>query len=73
MTESVASKLLGDERLVGVVPPVRLNGQPPSPMNRDLQTRFFAIFLALLSVAAVVFACINFQKDREYSAPYDGV
>ncbi len=42
-------------------------------MNRDLQTRFFAIFLALLSVAAVVFAWINFQKDREYSSPYDGV
>ena len=42
-------------------------------MNRDLQTRFFAVFLALLSVAAIVLACINFQKDREYSAPYDGV
>ncbi len=42
-------------------------------MNRDLQTRFFAIFLALLSVAAIVLACINFQKDREYSSPYDGV
>jgi PAS domain S-box-containing protein len=42
-------------------------------MNRDLQTRFFAVFLALLSVAAIVLACINFQKDREYSSPYDGV
>ena len=42
-------------------------------MNRDLQPRFFAVFLALLSVAAIVLACINFQKDREYSAPYDGV
>jgi PAS domain S-box-containing protein len=42
-------------------------------MNRDLQTRFLAVFLGLLSVAAIVFACINFQKDREYSAPYDGI
>ena len=42
-------------------------------MARDLQTRFFAVFLALLSVAAVVFAWINFQKEREFSAPYDGV
>jgi PAS domain S-box-containing protein len=42
-------------------------------MNRELQTRFFAVFLALLSVAAIVFAWINFQKDREYSSPYDGV
>jgi len=42
-------------------------------MARDLQTRFFAVILALLSVAAVVFAWINFQKDREFVAPYDGV
>ena len=42
-------------------------------MAKDLQTRFFAIFLALLSVAAVVFAWINFQKEREFVAPYDGI
>ena len=42
-------------------------------MARDLQTRFFAVFLALLSVAAVVFAWINFQKEREFVAPYDGI
>ncbi len=42
-------------------------------MARDLQTRFFAVFLALLSVAAIVFAWINFQKDREFFTPYDGV
>jgi len=42
-------------------------------MDRTLQTRFFAVFLALISVAAIVFAWINFQKDQEYSAPYDGV
>ncbi len=42
-------------------------------MPRDLQTRFFAVFLALISVAAVVFAWINFQKGSEFSAPTDGV
>jgi PAS domain S-box-containing protein len=42
-------------------------------MSSDLKTRFFAIFLALLSVAAIVFAWINFQKEREFIAPYDGV
>ena len=42
-------------------------------MARDLQTRFFAVILALLSVAAVVFAWINFQKEIEFSAPSDGV
>jgi PAS domain S-box-containing protein len=42
-------------------------------MQSTLQTRFFAVFLGLVSVAAVAFAWINLQKDREYSAPYDGV
>ncbi|HZP24070.1 MAG TPA: ATP-binding protein [Terriglobales bacterium] len=42
-------------------------------MDRTLQTRFFAVFLALVSVSAIVFAWINFQKDREYSSPYDGI
>ncbi|MGA2687551.1 MAG: ATP-binding protein [Candidatus Korobacteraceae bacterium] len=69
----MASKLLIEERPVEAVPPVRLNHEPTASMNRDLQTRFFAVFLALLSVAAIVLACINFQKDREYSSPYDGV
>ncbi len=69
----MASKLLIDGRPVEAIPPVRLTHEPMASMNRDLHTRFFAIFLALLSVAAIVLACINFQKDREYSSPYDGV
>src|SRR5208283_3635518 len=52
---------------------VRRAHQPPAAMARDLQTRFFAVFLALLSVAAVAFAWINFQKDQEFVAPYDGI
>src|SRR5208337_1526673 len=53
--------------------PVRQLHRPPAPMARDLQTRFFAVFLALLSVAAIVFAWINFQKEQEFVAPYDGI
>ncbi len=42
-------------------------------MPKDLQTRFLAVILALISVAAVVFACINFQKSGEFPTPTDGV
>ncbi len=42
-------------------------------MARDLQARFFAVILALASVAAIVFAWINFQKEHEFFTPYDGV
>jgi two-component system NtrC family sensor kinase len=42
-------------------------------MERGLQSRFVAVCLVLLSAAAIAFAWINFNKDREYIAPYDGV
>ena len=42
-------------------------------MPKDLQTRFFAVFLGLVSVAAVVFAWINFQKSNGFPTPTDGV
>jgi PAS domain S-box-containing protein len=42
-------------------------------MPKDLQTRFFAVFLGLISVAAVVFAWINFQKSNGFPTPTDGV
>ncbi len=69
----VASKLLKQERLVGVIPPVRLASQPAPVMDRVLQSRFFAVVLVLMSAAAITFAWINFDKDREYIAPYDGI
>src|SRR5271165_4039041 len=73
MAVGVASKLQPEEGHVSAGVPVRQLHRPPAPMAKDLQTRFFAIFLALLSVAAVVFAWINFQKEREFVAPYDGI
>jgi PAS domain S-box-containing protein len=47
--------------------------QPRSSMPKDLQNRFVAVLLALVSVAAVVFAWINFQKSSEFPTPTDGV
>ena len=45
----------------------------PRPMNRDFQNRFTAGLLILLTAAAVVLAWINFQKEREFQIPSDGV
>jgi PAS domain S-box-containing protein len=42
-------------------------------MNRDLQIRTTAIVLVVLTVAAVALAWINFQKERGFQVPYDGV
>ena len=73
MAAVVASKLHTNNGFVNSVVREPRGAQPPSPMARDLQSRFFAVLLALVSVAAIVFAWINFQKDREYFTPYDGV
>ena len=42
-------------------------------MNRESQARFVAVLLFVLTVAAVVFAGFNFQKERESAVPDDGV
>jgi two-component system NtrC family sensor kinase len=42
-------------------------------MNRDFQARFTAVLLALLTTAAVVYAAYNFEIERAYQAPTDGV
>jgi PAS domain S-box-containing protein len=55
-----------------IAPPGRESASP-GLMAKDLQSRFLFVVIALLSVAAVVFALINFQKDRESFTPYDGV
>jgi two-component system, NtrC family, sensor kinase len=43
------------------------------PMDRDFQIRFTAGFLALFTVAAITLAWINYQKESQFVAPYDGV
>jgi PAS domain S-box-containing protein len=42
-------------------------------MAKDLQSRLWFVVIGLLSVAAMIFAWINFQKDRESFTPTDGV
>ena len=69
----MASKLHSNNGFAPSIAPLLRDTQPPSPMARDLQSRFLFVVIALLSVAVVVFAWINFQKDREFSTPYDGV
>ncbi len=73
MNAAVASKLHTDQWPKRASTRRGSNSPSPGPMPRDLQNRFFAVFLALLSVAAVVFAWINFQKSSEFATPSDGV
>jgi two-component system, NtrC family, sensor kinase len=49
------------------------SGPGPKPMNRESQARFVAVLLFLLTLAAVVFAGLNFQAERRVTAPDDGV
>src|SRR5258708_34063122 len=72
----MAAKLLIEEQ-TGVdltpIPPPKGSGLLPKPMNRESQLRFVAVLLFLMTVAAVVFAGFNFQKEREFAVPDDGV
>ena len=69
----MASKLHDTFRLEVPVESATCGIQPPDTMAKDLQSRFVFVVIALLSVTAVVFAWINFQKDRTASSPTDGV
>ena len=76
MEFDVAAKLLiDDEWRVSSTPPQPPagSGPAPKPMNRESQARFVAVLLFLLTVAAVVFAGFNFQKERESAVPDDDV
>ncbi|HET9407770.1 MAG TPA: ATP-binding protein [Candidatus Sulfotelmatobacter sp.] len=72
----MAAKLLIEEqrgiRRSSVHPPAG-SGRPPKPMNSDSQARFVAIVLFLITVAAVVFAGFNFQTERKFAVPDDGI
>src|SRR6202790_3069284 len=73
---NVAAKLLIEvQRGISPTPPKPPKGPGPLPkiMNRESQARFVAVLLFLMTVAAVVFAGFNFQKERESAVPDDGV
>ncbi len=42
-------------------------------MTKDFQIRFSAVTLAVLTVAAAIFAFLNFQKEQQFETPFDGV
>jgi len=42
------------------------------PMNREFEARFTAILLALLTVAAIIFAGFNYRIEHQFSIPDDG-
>ncbi len=42
-------------------------------MTKESQLRTAAVVLALCTVAVVIFGAINFQKERDYAVPIDGV
>src|ERR1700739_804483 len=69
----MAAKLLWSSRgSKGSFPP-DVGVSPHGSMNKEFQIRFTAGFLFLLTLAACVFAWINFQKEHEFQIPYDGV
>jgi two-component system, NtrC family, sensor kinase len=42
-------------------------------LRRDLQVRTTAILLGLFTVAAIIFAWLNFQQERKLAIPNDGI
>src|SRR6266851_1581095 len=68
----------GTEILAANVHPLYRSGvaaqQPSSEfaMNREYQIRFTAGFLVLFTTAAITLAWINFRKESQFIAPYDG-
>ncbi len=70
MATNVAKNVLNSPR--GAATPRRAT-PPFQSMNREFQVRFTAVLLSLLTAAAVVLAWVNFQKERDFQVPYDGV
>src|SRR5437899_1882509 len=73
MVPQVASKLLNPHRGRPTHSiPQKLASNLQS-MNKEFQARFAALLLGLFTVAVAVLFWINFQKEREFQVPYDGV
>src|SRR5690349_18298877 len=73
MAVTVAPELLKTYKDRSMRPARAAAGPPRSPMNKELQIRFTAVVLALLTVAAATFAILNFSKERQLQVPVDGV
>src|SRR3954470_2593492 len=70
MVEDLANDVLTPKRPFFV----QRGDRPPRPMGKEFHFRFAAVFLGLLTLAAVVFAWFNvFVAEPKYHVPYDGV
>ncbi len=59
-------------RLSGRVVPATIPVRESRTMNREFEARFTAILLALLTVAAVLFAGFNYKIEHHSAIPDDG-
>src|SRR6185312_1848218 len=50
----------------------KIYGSRRQGMRKDSLIRFSAVILAILTVATIVFAVINFQKENQFVTPDDG-
>jgi two-component system NtrC family sensor kinase len=77
MSETLAAELQSKSmEKSSSLPPRKVAGEglsPRPPMTKDVQVRFVAVVLALLTMAAGAFGWINYQKERQFQVPYDGV
>src|SRR5205085_3896751 len=73
MIRSVAPKVLKPSRGFPTNPAVQVVGPALESMNKESQARFTAVLLAVLTVAAFTLAWINYQKERDFQVPSDGV
>lgn len=70
----MAEKLLSiDSRELSPLPRSASGSGAVQPMSSENQPRFVAVLLFLLTVAAVIFAGFNYQKEQQSAVPDDGV
>ncbi len=72
----MAAKLLMDDRrdvITTPIQPLKGSGPPPCRQTGKAKSRFVAVLLFLLTVAAVVFAGFNFDAELKSAVPDDGV
>src|SRR3569833_1599419 len=69
----VASELLKKGSEAKDLPRAAARTPQNGPLSKEFEIRFAAIILALLTAAACVCAFINFENEREFEVPDDGV
>src|SRR5215470_7165874 len=68
----MASELLVSTDKALAFSPQTVNRRDTYRMPKDFQVRFSALILAFTTLAAIIFAGINFWKEGQYPTPVDG-